>query len=203
MNTKNMLKKPKQKRSRERVQLILEATCNVLEENGIKALSTNSIAARAGIPVSSIYQYFPDKEAILIAVYEDYLEKIRAAYDAFDTEENRKLPWREFCILALNSMAAAETRDHIDAELETALGLYPKLMEVDLRHEDQMAERLADSFKDLGSSWSKPKLKRLAHYLYAINSTIWTYRSRKNPPKNETFEWYSASFLAVAGKCFE
>lgn len=203
MNAKSMLKKPKQKRSRERVQLILEATCNILEESGIKALSTNSIAARGGIPVSSIYQYFPDKEAILIAVYEDYLEKIRAAYDEVDTEVNRKLPWNEFCALALNSLITAETRDHIDGELETALGLYPKLMEVDLLHEDHMTERLVDSFKDLGSSWSRPKLKRLAHYLYAINSTIWTYRSRHNPPKKETFEWYLASFLAVAEKCFE
>lgn len=203
MNAKNMLRKPKQKRSRERVQLILKATRNVLEKDGIKALSTNSIAASGGIPVSSIYQYFPDKEAILIAVYEDYLEKIRAAYDEFDTEENRNLPWQEFCILLTTNMAAAETRDHIDGELETALGLYPKLMEVDLRHEDQMAERIVDSFKDLGSPWSRPKLKRLAHYLYAINSTIWTYRSRNNPPKSETSEWYLASFLAVAGKCFE
>ena len=198
-----MLKKPKQKRSRERVQLILEATRNVLREDGIKALSTNSIAARGGIPVSSIYQYFPDKEAILIAVYEDYLEKIRTAYDEFDTEENRNLPWQEFCVLLTKSMAAAETRDNIDGELETALGLYPKLMEVDLRHEDQITERIVDSFKNLGSSWSRLKLKRLTRYLYATNSTIWTYRSRHNSPKNETSEWYLASFLAVAGKCFE
>ena len=203
MKTKNMLRYPKQKRSRERVLLILDATVNVLEEDGIKALSTNSIAARAGIPVSSIYQYFPDKEAVLIAVYEDYLEKIRAAYDEFDTEENRKLPWQEFCTALTKNVAAAETRHHIDSELETALGLYPKLMEIDRRHEDRIAERIVDSFKGLGSSWSKPKLKRLAHYLYAINSTIWTYRSRHNSPKNETSEWYLATFLAVAGKCFE
>ena len=198
-----MLRYPKQKRSRVRVQLILEATLGVLEDDGIKALSTNSIAARAGIPVSSIYQYFPDKEAVLIAVYEDYFEAIYAAYDEFDTDENRKLPWQEFCTALTKNVAAAETRHHIDSELETALGLYPKLMEIDRRHEDRIAERIVDSFTHLGSSWPRPKLKRLAHYLYANNATIWTYRSRKNTPKKETLEWYTASFLAVAGKCFE
>tara|TARA_B110000971_G_C19777430_1_gene393688 strand:+ start:96 stop:707 length:612 start_codon:yes stop_codon:yes gene_type:complete len=203
MTNKNMQRKPKQKRSRDRVQLILAATRGVLEKDGIKALSTNSIAARADIPVSSIYQYFPDKETILIAVYEDYLEKIRTTFEEVDTPENRKLPWQEFITRTLKSLAIAETRDHIDAELDIALGLYPKLMELDQRHEEWMAERLVDNFKSLGSSWTRPKLKRLAHYLYANNATYWDYRNRHNPPNKEAFEWYLTSSLAVASKCFE
>ena len=199
----NKLRSPKQKRSRERVQLILDATCSVLEQKGIKSLSTNSIAAQARIPVSSIYQYFPNKEAILIAVYEDYLEAIRNTYNNIDTPENRGLPWQEFLTLVLKSLMAAETRDHIDSELGTALGLYPKLLEVDQRHEEWMAEHMVESLRNAGSTWPRAKLKRLAHYLYASNSTLWTYRSRHNPPKKEAFEWYLASFLAVAGKCFE
>ncbi len=198
-----MLKKPKQKRSRERVQLILDATRSVLRQDGIKALSTNSIAASANIPVSSIYQYFPDKEAVLIALYEDYLKEIRNIFEAIDTQENRELPWREFVTLILKELVAAETQDNIDAELNTALGLYPKLMEVDRCHEEWMVERMTDSFMNAGSAWPRAKLKRLFHYLYANNATFWSYRSRHNSPKKEAFEWYLVSSLAVVGQCFE
>ena len=203
MPQKKLLKAPRQKRSRERVQLILAATRSQLEQDGIRALSTNSIAARAKIPVSSIYQYFPDKEAVLAAVYEEYLEHIRNTYVAVDTAENRALPWREYLTAMLRALVAAETQDRIDSELEIALGLYPVLMEIDRRHEEWIAERMLDSFQELGSNWPRAKLKRLAHYLYASNATIWTYRSRNDPPREEAFEWYLASFLAVAGKCFE
>lgn len=203
MDKQNIVKQPKQKRSRERVQLILKATLEVLEKDGIKALSTNSIATRAGIPVSSIYQYFPNKEAILAGLYEDYLKGIRDSYEKSDTSEYRELPWQDFFTRLLAEMNKLETHNNIDVELEKALGLYPELMEIDRRHEDWMADRLADSCKEMGSRWPRAKLKRLAHYLYTQNSAAWSYRSLHKPPKKEILEWNTATFLAVAAKCFE
>ena len=203
MDDRKIVKTPKQKRSRERVQLILETTLKVLESEGIKALSTNSIAARAGIPVSSIYQYFPNKEAILVGLYEDYLKEIRDSYVESDTPESRERPWQEFFIHALTELYQLETRNNIDVEFEKAMSLYPQLMEIDRRHGDWMADHLADSFKRMGSRWPRAKLKRLAHYLYEQNSATWSYRSRHRPPKKEILEWSTAAFLTVAGKCFE
>ena len=203
MDHKNMLRHPKQQRSRERVQRIIDATLSVLEQEGVKALSTRSIATRAEIPVSSVYQYFPNKEAILVAVYEDYLEVVREAYDKADTPENRTLPKREFFSQLISKLWAAEGRNNIDAEFETALGLYPQLMAIDRAHEDWIAERIVKSLVQLGSDWPKPKLKRMAYFLYQSNSTLWFYRSRHNPPKKEAREWALASLLAVFEKCFE
>lgn len=203
MDKTNTVKRPKQKRSRERVQLILKATLEVLEIDGIKALSTNSIAARAGIPVSSIYQYFPNKEAILTGLYEDYLKEIRESYEDSDTAENRELPWQEFFTKMLAELYKLETRNNIDGEFEKALGLYPELLEIDRRHGDWMADQMVNSFKQMGSGWPRAKLKRLAQYLYVQNDATWSYRSRHQPPKKEIQDWSTAAFLAVAGKCFE
>lgn len=203
MNNVKMAKVPKQKRSRERVDLILKATLKVLETDGIKALSTNSIAARAGIPVSSIYQYFQNKEAILAGVYEKYLEEIRDSIELNDKPEDRELPWQEVFTRLRTTVEKLETRNNIDIELDMALKLYPELMEIERRHTDWMTDYLANSFKQMGSRWPRAKLKRLAHYLYEQNNATWSYRIQRQPPKNEIQGWSEAAFMAVASKCFE
>lgn len=57
-------KKPLQARSRALYAAILEATARILEDEGLEAANTNTIAERAGVSVGSLYQYFPDKSAI-------------------------------------------------------------------------------------------------------------------------------------------
>lgn len=61
---------PTQARSRERVDRILEAASRIVVEHGIDALTTRSIAAGADVPVASLYQYFSDRDAILLALVE-------------------------------------------------------------------------------------------------------------------------------------
>lgn len=68
-------RRPVQKRSLETVQAVLEAAAQVFERHGYAAGTTNRIAARAGISVGSLYQYFPNKDAILIALTEQHLDQ--------------------------------------------------------------------------------------------------------------------------------
>lgn len=62
---------PKQVRAQHTVTAILEATARILEEHGIEAANTNAIAARAGISVGSLYQYFGSKDAIVAQLARD------------------------------------------------------------------------------------------------------------------------------------
>ncbi len=71
-------KKPIQKRARATVDAILEATAQVLREDGFDKASTNRIAKRAGVSVGSLYQYFPNKEALVMAVTKRHAEEIVA-----------------------------------------------------------------------------------------------------------------------------
>jgi len=59
-----------QRRSRERVQRILDAASALIVEGGVAALTTRTVAARADMPVASLYQYFADKDEILLALVE-------------------------------------------------------------------------------------------------------------------------------------
>ncbi|GAB4588900.1 TetR/AcrR family transcriptional regulator [Nocardia sp. IFM 10818] len=56
---------PSQQRSRARVDRILRAARELLEESGPAAVTTRAVAERAGVPVASIYQYFANREAVL------------------------------------------------------------------------------------------------------------------------------------------
>lgn len=69
---------PSQERSVELVGRLLEATAQVLGEVGAEATSTNKIAARAGVAIGSIYQYFPNKQALIDALLEDRLHRLAA-----------------------------------------------------------------------------------------------------------------------------
>jgi len=61
---------PAQARSRERVERILESASDLLVRRGMDAMTTRSIATAAAIPVASLYQYFSDRDAILLALVE-------------------------------------------------------------------------------------------------------------------------------------
>jgi AcrR family transcriptional regulator len=59
---------PRQARAGETVALILEATTQILEAGGLAAFTTNAVAERAGVSIGTLYQYFADKNALLLAL---------------------------------------------------------------------------------------------------------------------------------------
>ncbi|MGO4449894.1 TetR family transcriptional regulator [Phyllobacterium sp. TAF24] len=70
-------RRPQQKRSKQRVDAILEATFSLIGEKGIDAVTMKEIATRIGSPISTLYQYFPNKSAILASLYQNYAVETR------------------------------------------------------------------------------------------------------------------------------
>ena len=75
-------KRPSQGRSRFTVRQIVEAAARVFEEQGYVGTTTNHIAERAGVSIGSLYQYFPNKEAILAVLLEQHFDEGVAAVEA-------------------------------------------------------------------------------------------------------------------------
>ena len=68
---------PKRAGSRETVNVIFEATARILASDGRAGLNTNRIAEIAGVSVGSLYGYFPNKDAILLAMARRELDHVR------------------------------------------------------------------------------------------------------------------------------
>ena len=77
-----MRRVPRQARGRERVERILDAAASLFAEIGVQATTTNAIAARAETSIGSLYQFFPNKDAVLHALNARYLEQLQEVCDS-------------------------------------------------------------------------------------------------------------------------
>ena len=81
MKTALLRKKPKQKRSKLMVNNILEASIRILKQYPYQQFTTNRVAEAAGISIGSLYQYFPNKQSILLEL------EIRAVNEMIENVE--------------------------------------------------------------------------------------------------------------------
>jgi AcrR family transcriptional regulator len=79
--TSHLRNRPRQARSAARVELLLDVAEAVLEEVGYDAATTNLVAQRAGVPVGTLYRWFPDKAALAEALADRYLAQLLDLYD--------------------------------------------------------------------------------------------------------------------------
>ena len=75
---------PKRQRGKQRVAELLAAGAAVFAENGYEAATMTEIAARAGAPIGSLYQFFPSKEALADSLVHSYVGLLAADLDALE-----------------------------------------------------------------------------------------------------------------------
>jgi AcrR family transcriptional regulator len=81
-------KRPQQARARATVEAVLEASTYILVKDGWERFTTNRVAERAGVNIASLYQYFPNKEAIVVELFRQHVAKASPSDDA------RRRAWR-------------------------------------------------------------------------------------------------------------
>jgi AcrR family transcriptional regulator len=72
---------PVQARAAHRIEALLDAAAAVVVEHGIEHLTTALVAERAGASIGTVYRYFPDRVAVLVALAERNLERMRIAVE--------------------------------------------------------------------------------------------------------------------------
>lgn len=101
-NQSSERREPRQERARYKLELILDAAIQLLEQRNIATLTTNAIAEKAGVSIGTLYQYFADKEAILDALVQRELKDMSAGIMAALQQEDEKAEpgWRLRKVLA-------------------------------------------------------------------------------------------------------
>jgi AcrR family transcriptional regulator len=122
-------KPPVQKRSRATVEELLLAAAQVFEAHGYAAGTTNRIADHAGVSIGTLYQYFPSKEAIAVALLERHIA---------DTD-HRLHEWVGHMVAEQHGLRLA-LRDYVTGMLEMHSG-WPRLQHI-LLEETPLPERV-------------------------------------------------------------
>ncbi|UUX49526.1 TetR/AcrR family transcriptional regulator [Nisaea acidiphila] len=133
----------KQRRSKAKLELIMDTTLKLLSEGPADRITTNEIARRAGISVGSLYQYFPKKEAIYYELFRRWLARTLEVLDSVDADFNGSEDLRD-CVDAIFERLSGEGDLNAPGhwQLRRAMGGSKELAALEAQHLDQILQRL-------------------------------------------------------------
>lgn len=118
-------KQPRQARSQVTVDILFEATIQVLLSDGPQRLTTTRVANRAGVSVGTLYQYYPNKQALLYAVLQRNLTRVGATVEAA-ARSTHHAPLSEMVAVVVEAFVRAKTE-----RVDEARALYGVASELD------------------------------------------------------------------------
>ncbi|MFT3923769.1 MAG: TetR/AcrR family transcriptional regulator [Myxococcales bacterium] len=154
-------KLPTQARSRATVDAILQATTYILHRQSFEGLNTNAVARRAGVNIATLYQYFPNKEALVAELARRHVVRTRAAALKVLQEAGHGRNVAATIGVAVDALLASH---RIEPELHRILTLQPRLY-----GQKRIATESDDALKALGTLW----LKRSAERFERPELTLW------------------------------
>ncbi len=144
-------KSPVQARSIASVDAILVATVQVLLHIGKERLTTRMVAERAGVSVGTLYQYFPNKTALLRAILKRHFQELTTTVERVCQEQHAK---------SLKQMATALITAFLNAKMKdvaTSVALYAIASDLEgTKLMRQSARRLHKAIVDMLSSATEP-----------------------------------------------
>jgi AcrR family transcriptional regulator len=129
---------PRQARSRQKLALVLEAADRLLATEGAEALTTTRVAAEAGVSVGALYQYLPDRDAIVDTLADQYLTRLEALMDSF-VERAARESWPDPVAVLVDAFAGLYRSEPGLRALWFGRHLTERTREADRVHKQAMA----------------------------------------------------------------
>ncbi|MCP1572694.1 AcrR family transcriptional regulator [Herbaspirillum rubrisubalbicans] len=160
---------PNQARSRETVELVLRAAGTEIEQNGLDSLTTRRIAALAGISVGTLYEYFPNKQAIVYALVTDWMERILAVMDALHPQHPEGC---QDMLTYLGTQVDQLSQMYIDqpglGALVTMLSSVPQLRDAVREHDERSITSVASALQHFAPGVEPAEARSMAHTIIVI-----------------------------------
>ncbi|MFC4503476.1 MULTISPECIES: TetR family transcriptional regulator [Streptomyces] len=153
---------PSQARSRARLALVLRAAERILVDEGVEALTTTRVAAEAKVSVGSLYQYLPDRNAIIDALAAGYFERLESAMDdlVLAAAQDR---WADPVGVLVDAFAAVYRTEHGFRALWFGSGLTERTRAADREHKRRMSDGIRRVLLALGMARDDEALARACH----------------------------------------
>jgi AcrR family transcriptional regulator len=104
-------RRPRQSRGQRRVDLLLDAAAEVIAEQGLQAATAEAIALRARTAKGSLYQFFPNRDAVVAALAMRYADALRAVHERAFATDPRGLPLERLIERIVRPLAAFHDRN--------------------------------------------------------------------------------------------
>ena len=170
-----MRRQPRQARSQERVSQILDVAEQMFIAEGYNTTTTNAIANRAKVPIGSLYQFFPDKAAIVQALAVRYTAQLHLRLAALDRDELAHLPLPDY----VNRIVDVTDRFFTDypgyhAIFMQVQGTMPELTEIETTADLLLIQDLATSLSQYCAGLQPADYEAIAFVLVrSIGTLIW------------------------------
>ena len=174
-------RRPVQERSRQRREDILKTTAALLERVGFDDLTTILIARELKISVGSLYHYFPNKQAILYALGEQWLEEYNRALEEISAVALEDLDISAFVELALTRLLEVYREQRGVLPLVHAMWAVPELRDLDARHDEMVISYLADMYRRIGLPQNKNERERLGRLMLEMTHALFLCIVEESP----------------------
>jgi len=153
---------PRQRRSIARRQAILDATLEMLAEEGMAGLSTSSIAVRAGVPVASVYAYFPNKFSIVAELGRQAMADVDGQLEQVLLAGTQGVNWEDSLDATISVVLAGYRSVRGRRHLFNAMRNNEMLLEVQVQSDLRMIEVLQMALITLRPDITAPQVEAIA-----------------------------------------
>ncbi|MBO3758983.1 TetR family transcriptional regulator [Ciceribacter sp. L1K22] len=166
-------KKPQQERSIQRLEAILAAARELVAEKGVEGLKMTEIAAAAGIPIGSLYQFFPERAAVIRALHDLYTSRVedgtRRVFSQITTlaAAEEQLSW------AIDAAYDSFRGDPIYLPVWLSSMSDRDLQTLNVNHQQRLTQILCDAFRPLLPQGSAIDLEtRVMLFVYLSGAAV-------------------------------
>jgi len=172
---------PTQKRSRKRVESILDAAAIVFAKAGFEAATMEAIAERAQTSIGSLYQFFPNKLALFEALAGRSIERSRAAVDELLDEEGKPRSLRALLDATIDRFASMREADPDFRAMLVNFQLYGVYAEADKALHRHTIERVTVTIRRYAPRLRPAQLRVVATLVVEIISALLFHSQRVEP----------------------
>lgn len=187
LNLSGMRRQPRQARSREKVQRILEVAEKMFVSDGYDVTTTNAIAAEAGVPIGSLYQFFPDKSVIVQALAVQYMEKLQQHFEALHSSEATGLSLAAYVERVID-MTNQFFNDHpgyhsIFMQVQNRI---PELEDIEDAADNELIQEIAMLLSSRYADTEQVNYEAVSFVIVKTSGTLlWLALSQEQPFRNE------------------
>ncbi|HEX5394030.1 MAG TPA: TetR/AcrR family transcriptional regulator [Rhodocyclaceae bacterium] len=173
---------PNQARSRDTVQAVFRAAGKAIEQHGLDRLTTRRIADLAGISVGSLYEYFPNKQAVVNALVEDWMQRVFEVLDGLHPRHGGVTDMLTYLGCQIDQMTQLYRDQSGLGALVTMVTSMPELHDVVRMHDERAAISVTSALQHFAPLASPQDVQSAARTIAIIAHEILCEAVARNAP---------------------